>query len=233
MKGFLAWFFRFLWWLTFVVLAVVVLALVYRNWIVREIAAQRIRQTTGLEAEIGGVSFSVLQPELTLENLRLYNSANFGGTLFMDVPEAHLEFDRTALRHHQFHLTLLRVRVNELDVVKDGTHTNIFTIAQAVAPGKAGGGHREFAPVNGCAFAGIDMLNLSLGTIKFIDLKNQGNNRALFVGLQNKIIRNVKTPADLNGFGSELWQKGAYMVGLPVHKPPSKSDAGPRNLDTL
>jgi len=214
----LSFFFRFLWWLTFVAIAVVVLALVYREWIVREIAEKKISEATGMDAEIGEVSFSVLQPKLTLENLKLYNNANFGGTLFADAPEAHVEFDRAALKRHQLHITLLRLNVSELDVVKNGNATNIFAIAQTLAPVKAGGGGREFAPLSGCAFNGIDVLNVSLGAIKFIDLKHPSHNRTLAVAIQNKIIENVKTPADLDALGSELWDKGAYLMGLPVHK---------------
>jgi len=219
MKSFMTWFFKFLWWLTFVVLAAVVLALVYREWIVRDLAEMKIRQATGLDAEIGSVSFNLLEPKLTLVNLKLYNSADFGGTLFMDVPEAHFEFDRAALRRHELHIMLLRVNVSEMDVVKNASGvTNIFVLAQSLVPKKEGG-RREFSPVNGYTFTGIDTLNLSLGTIKFIDLKSQLQNRNLSVRVQNKIINNVKTPASLNAFGGQLWLEGAYLAGLPVNKP--------------
>lgn len=228
MKTFASWSIKFLWWLAFVVLAVVILTLVYREMIVRNIAEAKIRKATGLDAEAGSVSFSLLEPKLTFDNLKLYNNTNFGGTLFMDVPEMHVEFDRAALRHHELHITLLRVKVAELDIVKNSSgETNLFALARKLVPNQAGGGRREFAPVNGWTFTGIDTLNVSLGTIKFVDLKSQLHNRALLMSLQNRIINDVKKPADLNDFGSQLWRMGAWQVGLPVNKPSGIMEAAP------
>ena len=118
MKMFQSWFFRILWWLTFVVIVLVVIVLANRDWIVKELAEQQIRPATGLEPEIGNFSFGVLDSQVTLENFRLYNPAEFGGTLFLDAPELHVEYDRAALRRHELHITLMRVNLHELDVVK-------------------------------------------------------------------------------------------------------------------
>ena len=173
MNSFFRWFLRILWWLTFVAIAAVVLVLANREWIVRDLVQKEIRKVTGMNAEISGVSFSVLEPKLTLENFKLYNSADFGGALFVDATEVHFEFDSAALKKRELHIMLMRAKINELDLVKNGTATNWSSIVQMVAPARTGGGHREFAPLDGYTFNGIDMLNVSLGTIKFIDLKNQ------------------------------------------------------------
>ncbi len=226
MNSFFKWILRILWWLTFVAIAAVVLVLANREWIVRDLVQKEIRKTTGLDAEIGGVSFSVLEPKLTLENFKLYNGADFGGTLFVDAPEVHVEFDRAALKKHELHITLMRTKINELDLVKNGAATNWFSIVQTVAPAGTGGASREFSSLDGFAFTGIDLLNVSLGTIKFVDLKNQVNNHSLRVGVENKVIKNVRSPADLNNFGSLLWLKGAYWVGLPVSRPVRETNSG-------
>ena len=129
MKTFQNWFFKILWWLTFVVIVLVIIAIVAnREWIAKEVVEQKIRTATGMEPEIGDISFGVLDPKVTLENFKLYNSADFGGTLFLDVPELHIEYDRAALRRHELHITLMRVNLHELDVVKneDGA-TNILS----------------------------------------------------------------------------------------------------------
>jgi len=230
MNSFFKWILRILWWLTFVAIAAVVLVLVNREWIVRDLVQREIRKATGMDAEISGVSFSVLEPKLTLENLKLYNSADFGGALFVDATEVHVEFDRDALKKHELHITLMRAKINELDLVKNGTTTNWFSIVQTVAPARTGGGRREFASFDGYAFTGIDMLNVSLGTIKFVDLKNQLNNHLLRVGVENKVIKNVKSPADLNNFGSQLWLEGAYWVGLPVNRPGRETISGTNSI---
>jgi hypothetical protein len=43
------------------------------------------------------------------------------------------------------------------------------------------------------------VLNVSVGTLKFIDLKDRRNNREQTIGLENLVIKNVKSEADLAG----------------------------------
>ena len=40
---------------------------------------------------------------------------------------------------------------------------------------------------------------MSVGTVKFIDLKNQRNNREQAIGLDNLVLKNVKSQTDLAG----------------------------------
>jgi hypothetical protein len=220
MKTFQSWFFKILWWLTFVVVVFTIIVVASREWIVKELMEQHIRVITGMEPEIRDFSFSVLDPKVTFENFKLYNTVDYGGTLFLDMPELHIEYDRAALRRHELHITFLRLNVNELDVVRneDGT-TNIFSLAKIVAPEKSAGGGRTFAPLNGYRFTGIDFMNISIGTAKFIDLKNPSHNHALALHIENQTVANVKSPADLAGLESLIWLRGGYWVGLPGSRP--------------
>ena len=216
MKTFMKFCFRILWWATFVVLALLVIALAYRDWIAGQLAERKIRDLTGLEAEIGNVSFSLAEPKFTFNNFKLYNTPEFGGALLLDIPELHVEYDRSALRHHQVHITFMRVNVNELDVVRNGEgRTNLYSLAGVLTAPKPNGGGVGFAPLNGYGFSGIDSLNLSISAVKFIDLQNPKRDRTLTLHLQNQVFSNVKSPADLAGFQSQLWALGGYLVGLP------------------
>ena len=47
------------------------------------------------------------------------------------------------------------------------------------------------------SFEGIDALNVSVGTLKYIDLKDQRNNRTQKIDLENAVVSNVKSEADL------------------------------------
>jgi hypothetical protein len=173
-----------------------------------------------MDAEIGGVSSGLLDPKVTIENSKLYNKSEFGGTLFLDVAELHVEYDRAALRRREFHITLMRLNLRELDVVKnaDGV-TNIMSLANTMAPRKSGGGSRTVAPLNGYTFTGIDVLNLSVGAVKYVDLKEPGRNRVAAINLENQIYTNVMSSADLHGLSGQLWLRGGYAVGLPVNPP--------------
>jgi hypothetical protein len=220
MKTFQSWFFKILWWLTFVVVFLVIIVLANREWIAKELMGQKIRAVTGMEPEISDFSFGVLDPNVTLGNFKLYNTAEFGGTLFLDVPELHIEYDRAALRRHELHITFLRVNLHEVNVVKNAAGvTNIMSAINTMMPRKSGGGGRAVAPLNGYKFTGIDLLNLSIGTAKFVDLKDQRRNRMAIIGIQNQIYTNVVSPADLPGLSARLWLRGGKTVGLPVNPP--------------
>jgi hypothetical protein len=219
MKTFQSWFFRILWWLTFVVIVLVIVAISSREWIAREFAERQIRAATGMEPEIGDLNFGVWDPKLTLENFKLYNTADFGGTLFLDVPELHVEYDRAALRRHELHFTLVRVNFREMDVVKNAAGvTNFIPFINGILPQQSGGG-RTVAPLNGYKFTGIDLLNLSIGTVKFVELKDQRRNRTATIGLQSQIYTNVVSSANLPGLSGQLWIHGGGIVGLPVNQP--------------
>ena len=86
-----------------------------------------------MDAEIGSVSLGLAEPTMTIQNLKLYNPPDFGGTPFLDIPEIHVEYDRAALARHELHVTLLRFNLGELDIVKNQAgQTNIFSLGLAV-----------------------------------------------------------------------------------------------------
>jgi hypothetical protein len=228
MKMFKSWFFGILWWLTFVVIVLVIIVISNREWIAREFAEKQIRAATGLEPEIGDLSFGVWDSKLTLENFKLYNSADFGGTLFLDVPELHIEYDRAALRRHELHFTFVRVNFHEVDVVKNAAGvTNFMSFFNGMLPQQPGGSGRTVASLNGYKFTGIDLLNLSIGMVKFVDLKDQRRNRMVAIGLQSLLYTNVVSPANLPGLSGQLYNHGGRIVGLPVNPPRPKPSPEP------
>jgi len=201
MKRLLKWFFGLV--LLAVMLAVVLL--LCRDAIFRVIVENRIRAQTGMDAEIGKFHVGLLEPVVTIKNFKLYNPPDFGGTPFLDIPEIHVEYDRDALKHNEIHLTLVRFNLGELDIVKnEAGRTNLFSLGVTLpAKGATGGGKEleEFKRRTGLDFQGIDVLNVSVGSAKFIDLKNPGNDREQKIGIDNLVMKNIKTPADLAGLG--------------------------------
>jgi len=199
MKRILKWFFALV--LLLVVLAVVLLLSL--DTILRVVAENRIRAQTGMDVEIGKFHLGLLEPVVSIENLRIHNSPAFGGTPFLTIPEIHVEYDRDALLKNKIHLTLMRFNLGELDIVKnEAGQTNLFALGLALPQQGAKGGDRqlkEFKQRTGLDFQGIDALNVSVGTARFIDLKDPRNNREQKIGIDNLVMKNVKTPADLAG----------------------------------
>jgi len=215
MKTLLKWFFGL--GLLLVVLAVILLLSL--DTILRVVAENRIRAQTGMDAEIGKFHLGLLEPVVTIENLRIYNPPSFGGTPFLNIPEIHVEYDRDALVKNQIHLTLMRFNLSELDIVRnEAGQTNLFSLGVTL-PAKSGAGGntglKEFKQRTGLDFKGIDALNVSVGTARFIDLKDPGHNREQKIGIDNLVMKNVKTPADLAGLAVLVALRGGdFFTGL-------------------
>jgi len=198
MKWLLKWLFR----LFLLAVVLVVILLLSLNSILRAVMEHRIRAQTGMDAEIGKVSVGFVEPTVEIQNLRLYNPPNFGGTPFLNIPEIHVEYDRAALRRHEIHITLVRFNLGELDIVKnEAGQTNLFAlgISTPTKAHRAGSMAAELKKQTGYDFKGIDVLNVSIGQARFIDLKNQRNNREQTIGIEDLVIKNVKSEADLAG----------------------------------
>ena len=204
------WIFK---WLFRLFLLAVVLGVIFflsLNSILRVLIEHNIRAQTGMDAEIGRFQLGLTEPFISIENLKIYNPPSFGGTPFLKIPEIHVEYDRAALARRQLHLTLVRFNLGELDIVKNAKgETNIFSLGIPLPKTPAGRGNRkrnEFTQRTGLEFTGIDALNVSVGTFKYIDLKDQRKDRTQKVDIENQVIPNVKTPADLAGL--------AVLIGL-------------------
>jgi hypothetical protein len=74
-------------------------------------------------------------------------------------------------------------------------------------------------------FKGIDVLNVSVGTAKYIDLKDQKNNRDQKIGIENVVIKNVQTPADLTGLAVLVALRSGDFFGSLVDQKSSGVDA--------
>jgi uncharacterized protein involved in outer membrane biogenesis len=200
MKFIFKWLFRLFLAAVALVIVVTVILLLSYNSILRIVIEHNIRAQTGMDAEIGGVNVALTSPTIRIQNFKLYNSRDFGGTPFLDIPEIYVEYDYAALARKEIHVTLMRFNLGELDIVKnqDG-QTNIFALGVKLPAKKSGGGQNaiNFKKQTGYDFTGIDALNVSVGSIRFIDLKNPQNNRTQVIGVDNCVTPNVKSPADL------------------------------------
>jgi uncharacterized protein involved in outer membrane biogenesis len=191
------WLFRLA--LLAVVLAIV--ALLSVNTIVRVLIEHNIRAQTGMDAEIGRVEVGWTEPTFEIRDLKIYNPPSFGGTPFMDVPEIHIEYDRTALLKNELHLTLLRLNLSELDIVKSRKgDLNMYALSQLQVPRmNAGVSVPSLKRETGYEFKGIDSLNFSFNKAKYIDLQNRHNDREQLIALQNIVVPDVKSARDLAG----------------------------------
>jgi len=214
-------------WLFRLFLLAVVLVVVFflsLDTILRVVIEHNIRAQTGMDAQIGKFTLGLTEPTITIKDFKLFNPPSFGGTPFLDIKEIHAEYDRNALAKSELHVTLLRFNLGELDIVKNQTgETNIFSIA-ALPKLKKPHGAKSFTAQTGLEFTGIDVLNVSIGKAQFIDLKDPHNSRSQEIGIENCVMKNVKTPDDLGGLALLLALRGGDFLGSLVDQKSSASD---------
>jgi uncharacterized protein involved in outer membrane biogenesis len=217
--------FKWLFRLVLLAVALVVILLLAHNAILRVYLEHQIHARTGMQAEIGKFSLGLADPTVTIRDFKLYNPPDFAGTPFLDIREIHVEYDPAALARHELHITLMRFNLGEIDVVKNQAgQTNVFFPRLGAPANKAGGNAGKlFTKQTGLEFKGIDVLNVSVGTARYIDLNNQQNNRTQIIGIQNCVLKNVKSPADLGGLAAFIALRGGdffkSMLGPPRQSP--------------
>ena len=219
-KFVIRWAFRLL--ILFLVLVVALLLL--KDTIIKSVVEARIRAETGMEARIGKFELGLLSSTVTIEDFKLYNSAEFGGSPLIDLRELHLEMDGNRLPSRELHFRLIRVNLAEVNVVenKDGK-TNLELLQELQK--------KKTSQQVDLTFTGIDTLNLTVGKLRFTKLKQSGQVREVNIGLQNEILTNVRSAADLTGLlvklalkhGTNLFDTGVVSPGELLLKESGKA----------
>jgi hypothetical protein len=215
MRCLFRWFLR----LVVVLFGLAVLLYLAKDSILRRVAEHRLRARTGLDVQIGRLSSGILSPVVTISDFKVFNSAAYGGTPFLNIPELHLELDAEALSRHQIHVKLMRFNLAELDVVRnEAGQTNIYSILDKVKAEASKEGSNLPNLLKDFEFTGIDVLNLTLGKACFVDLKDPKHNREIRVDLRNQVFRDVKSDADLYGILFMVWlRSGGNFALAPAH----------------
>jgi uncharacterized protein involved in outer membrane biogenesis len=156
-----------------------------------------------MEVKISAVHVGLLSPTLSLEGLKLYNTAAFGGSVCLDMPELHIEYDPAALRSRQLHLTLLRLDLAEVSVVLDKKGRSNFETLKKKS--KETTSHKK--PAVKMKFTGIDVMNITLGKFRVSNLAS-GRGEEIDFGIKNQITRDVKPDADLASLGLTMFSRG-------------------------
>src|SRR5262245_39430130 len=108
--------------LVVVLVVLIVLLIVFLDPIAKAVAERRIRDHTGLPVKIGKLSIGLKQPTLSIQNFKLGNSPDFGGSTFIEIPLLRFQYDLPALRSRRIHLNTVLLNLGELHIVqnKDG-----------------------------------------------------------------------------------------------------------------
>lgn len=202
--------------LCLLVLAGVVALVLCKDILIRNLAERQIIKQTGQFVRIDRLHVGFTKPVISIQGFKLYNRPEFGGGLLLHLQDLRIEYDTDALQSGKLHLNFLRLDLQELNIVRNRSgRTNLVDfIDRAGTQGREALSSR--LPPKDFGFTGIDVLDLSLGRIRFIDLRDPRHNREAYFGLQNAEIKNVRGEADLYGVAAiVLLRSGVVALGSP------------------
>ena len=222
--------FRWAFYLFLVLVILFVAGLLLMDTAARAMIENRIRSETGLEVKIDRCRVGFSRSTVTLENLKLYNPAEFGGGPWLEAPELHLELDRHALQSGKLHFRLVRLHITRLHVVerKDGeTNLRHFQKTQGTdtTPALSAATRRSARKPQ---FESIDMLNLTWGRAKFTSLRDPTRSREAVLDVNQQIYTNV-TEKDLEAIfiALALKKRAEFLVEGFLLNPMESGDPVP------
>jgi len=192
MKRLFKWLFR----LVAVVAVLLGVLLLFLDYLARNALEKQLRKQIGLEVEISRLSIGLLKPVVTIQNLKVLNSSDFGGSTFIHLPLVQVEYNPQALLSRSFHLRIARLDLGELRIVqkKDGK-TNLGWLRER---------HKDPAYSSpsglkkaGFEFEGIDTLVLSIGKLIYLSERNPVESDEIYIGLKDETLKNIQSFRDL------------------------------------
>jgi hypothetical protein len=186
--------FIFRWAFRLLILAIVIVValILLKDTIIKNIAESQIRKSTGMDVKIGAMHVGLTRPVFNVENFVLYNTAEFGGGTFIDVPDLYLELVPDA-KKGEMRFKIVRMNVRELNIIENlQGRTNITSVAGALDTLQ-----KNRTNSNDKIFKGIDTLNLTVGKIRYINMRAPKRNQEFNLALQNEVVLNVRTWEDM------------------------------------
>src|SRR5215213_1485774 len=119
MKFLFKWLFRIGVTLVALLILLLVAAVLFKDIIAKSVAERNLRDSTGMDAKISKLEVGLGTPTVNLEGLKLYNTAEFGGSTFLDMPELRVEYLPDEISGLKLRFKTLRLNIAEVHIVKN------------------------------------------------------------------------------------------------------------------
>ncbi|HUS33980.1 MAG TPA: hypothetical protein VM680_01390 [Verrucomicrobiae bacterium] len=208
--------FIFRWAFRLLILAIVIVValILLKDTIIKNIAESQIRKSTGMDVKIGAMHVGLTRPVFNVENFVLYNTAEFGGGTFIDVPDLYMELVPDA-KKGEMRFKIVRMNVRELNIIENlQGRTNITSVTGALDTLQ-----KNRTNSNDKIFKGIDTLNLTVGKIRYINMRAPKRNQEFNLALQNEVVLNVRTWEDMAAIMFKVLLRAGVAIYFDV--PPS------------
>jgi uncharacterized protein involved in outer membrane biogenesis len=208
--------FKWLLYLFIIVVVLIVAAVLLLDTIVKQVVQSRLRSETGMEVKIGKMDIGLATPTIAVEDLKIYNPPEFGGSLFLSLPEIYVDYDRAAIRAGKLHLNLVRINLAEIDVVQDNKgRVNLQSVgakSQAVE-------EEVKKRSSSFTFTGLDTLNVTFQKMRRWSLDSPARVEEVNFGISNEVFTNLKTEADLQRMAAMLAARSSASASPSSNAP--------------
>jgi hypothetical protein len=145
-----------------VILILIVVIFLAKNFIVKTTIVSGIKAITGLGLTAKSMQVGIFKSRLDIEELKIFNSADFTEKLMLDMPKIYLDYDLLSFLKGKVHLKELKLNLKEFIVVKNTKGSLNLESLKALQPKKGG----EMPKIQ------IDRLDLDLGKVIYKDFSS-------------------------------------------------------------
>ena len=217
MKTFFRWVIRIFVTLFILGVLLAVIAVLLKDVIAKSLAEKNLRDNTGMDAKIEKMEIGLATPTVNLEGLKLYNTADFGGGTFLEMPELRVEYVPGDIRDGKLHFKTVRLHLAEVNIKKNKKGKTNIDLMQKEAKKKSSG-QKNKTNTPGVDFGGIDTLYLTVGRIKITDEGDSRNNDVIEVGIKEEVGKNLKTEEQITQWFNSVVLKVALREAISGSK---------------
>lgn len=215
MKTFFRWLFRLCVALLFLVIVLAVVAVILKDVLAKSLTEYNLRRNTGMDAKISKMEIGLAAPVVNVEGLKLYNTDDFGGSTFLEMPELRVEYVPEAMRDRKIRFKTVRLNFAEVHIVKGKNgKTNLEMMHKLSKQRSEDKSSSSSGGLPGVDFGGVDALYLTVGKIRITDETDARNNDVIDANVKEEVGRNLKTEAEV-----ALWFSGVLfkVVGREMY----------------
>ncbi|MEW5895567.1 MAG: AsmA family protein [Candidatus Omnitrophota bacterium] len=118
-------------WILIVVLVLIVILLIGRNVIVKQVAKFVVSAKTDLSMDIQKLDIGLFSSHLDVQGLKIYNPQGFQDPVMLDLPRLYIDYNLSEIIGGKLHLPVVIFHLNEFVLIKqaDGT-SNIDSLKE-------------------------------------------------------------------------------------------------------
>ena len=207
------------------------------DWFLKRAITDQLQQSGMAEVEIGSLNVGILRPRLEIRDVKAFAQPRLGGVQVLDLPELFVEYDREGLKKSELRLKQVRIVLKELTFV-DGIEekpvstmdmVRLFPTQMAEFTNRVSGLTNQVEidraeKLGNLRFVGIDRLELSVGKVRFVDMKDPTAERVANLAIQRKVWTRLAGKGDVIPILVDLAVRavvGAHPVAGQAPAPPA------------